>query len=497
MSTLITPPEIERFRAALLSRLGWQFDDSKLGQLGEVLHRRLIKRQAEGGDYLASLERSPPPGECDALAEELTVTETYFFRNHEQFDALAAVVLPERLRRQQDVRRLSLLSAGCASGEEAYSLAMAASQALPESGWRAEVRAADLNPAALAKARRGRYSAWSLRETSPEARKRWFTPEGSMMTVREEVRRAVRFDSANLADPRAALWDVGGYDVIFCRNVLMYFSADQRRAVIERLTQSLLPGGYLFLGHAETMTGLSDAFHLHHSHDTFYYQRKEGAEAAPHRPPVVAPPAASRAASLYQSAWSDAIRDASDRVAALLPEPAARAPAERKREGDLLPALDLLRRERFAEALAYLDGQPQAEEDPDALLLSAVLLQQSGKREEAEQACARLLILDELSAGAHYVLALARENAGDLAAAAEHDRIAAYLDPTFAMPRLHLGLLARRAGERETARRELAQALLLLEGEGAARLLMYGGGFNREALTALCRATLQESGGRP
>ena len=283
--------------------------------------------------------------------------------------------------------------------------------------------------------------------------------------------------------------------MIFCRNVLMYFSTDQRRAVIERFAQNLAPGGYLFLGHAETLTGLSDAFHLCHTHDTFYYRRKESAELTPPRPLPMAP-VESRASPLYQSAWSDTIRAASERVAALLPDSARPAPAEGKRAGDLAPALDLLHRERFSEALDYLGGQQQAEDDPDALLLSAVLLQQSGKLEEAEQACRRLLTLDELSSGAHYVLALCREGAGDLAAAAEHDRVAAYLDPAFAMPRLHFGLLARRMGDRETARRELAQALLLLEGEGAARLLMYGGGFNREALIALARSALQESGGR-
>lgn len=495
--TPLTQPDLERFRAVVLDRLGLQFDDSKLGLLGEVLQRRLAKRQAGGGDYLSSLERSPPPGECDALAEELTVTETYFFRNHEQFDALAAIVLPERLSRRGDLRRLSLLSAGCSSGEEAYSLAIAAWEALPDAGWRADIRAVDLNPAQLAKARRARYSAWALRETPPHIRERWFTPDGPLMALDQTIRRAVRFESANLADSRAPVWQIGGYDVIFCRNVLMYFSPVQRRAVIERFAQALAPGGYLFLGHAETLTGLSDAFHLCHTHDTFYYRRKEGAEISPPKAPPIAPAAETPSPSpLYQSAWADAIRDAHERVAALLPDGAPPASAKARRASDLTPALDLLHRERFSEALDYLGGQQQEETDPDALLLRAVLLQQSGKLEEAEQTCLRLLTLDELSSGAHYVLALCRENAGDTAGAADHDRVAAYLDPAFAMPRLHLGLLARRAGDRETARRELSQALLLLEGEGAARLLMYGGGFNREALIALCRSALQESGGR-
>jgi chemotaxis protein methyltransferase CheR len=111
--------------------------------------------------------------------------------------------------------------------------------------------------------------------------------------------------------------------------------------------------------------------------------------------------------------------------------------------------------------------------------------------------CRRLLKIDELNSGAHYVLALCREGARDQPAAANHDQVAVYLDPAFAMPRLHLGLLARRAGDSGTARRELAQALALLQREDASRLLLFGGGFNREALLGLCRAELIACGGKP
>ncbi len=494
MIELVSTPDVERFRGAILRRMGLQFDDTKTALLSDVLRRRLAKRHAAGPLYLAELEADAPPEEWVALAEELTITETYFFRNRDQFDALAGAVLPDRMATHGKPRALKLLSAGCSSGEEAYTLAIVGTESLREPGWSVSVRAADLNPVALAKARRARYSEWSLRDTSPEMRRRWFVPDGSTMIVAPAVRERVKFETANLADPDSELWRPASYDVVFCRNVLMYFSAEQRRAVIDRLTESLLPGGYLFLGHAESLTGVTDAFHLCHTHDTFYYQRKEGVERNTRPVPVAPAPRAFRAGTVYDTAWSETIRAASERVSTLLPEQARPEPA--RRSNDLAPALDLLRRERFTEALDYIGGQPDTG-DPGALLLSAVLLQQSGQLAEAEDTCRRLLGIDDLSAGAHYVLALCRENAGDLAAAADHDRIAAYLDPAFAMPRLHLGLLARRGGGREEARRELTQALILLENESTARLLMFGGGFNREALIALCRATLQECGGRP
>jgi chemotaxis protein methyltransferase CheR len=124
-------------------------------------------------------------------------------------------------------------------------------------------------------------------------------------------------------------------------------------------------------------------------------------------------------------------------------------------------------------------------------LLRAALLAHAGRLELAETACRHLLRADEMSAGAHFILALCREGAADHLGATEQHRIAAYLDPTFAMPRLNLGLRARRDGDLATARRDLTEALRLLEHEEPARLLLFGGGFRREALRALCWAELQ------
>ena len=163
---------------------------------------------------------------------------------------------------------------------------------------------------------------------------------------------------------------------------------------------------------------------------------------------------------------------------------------------DLSVALDLLGRERFSEAQSILSALPSDRaHDPEVLLLSAVLHTHGGNLILAEAVCAELLELDELNAGAHYLMALCRESAGDDDDAVDHDRIAAYLDPGFAMPRLHLGLLARRAGDREAARRDLRQALMLLQREDSSHLLLFGGGFSRGALMTLCRAELAACGG--
>jgi chemotaxis protein methyltransferase CheR len=199
--------------------------------------------------------------------------------------------------------------------------------------------------------------------------------------------------------------------------------------------------------------------------------------------------------------WIDAIRTAAGRIEALAGparSPSALRPSAGAGAWDLEGAHELLRQERFGEALEMMQRlPPESGRDPDVLLLHAALLTHRGRLREAEEACTRLLDVDELSAGAHYLLALCHEGAGDGARAVYHDQVATYLDPAFAMPHLHLGLLARRAGDRSTAQRELGHALSLLQREDGSRLLLFGGGFGRDTLVALCRTELLRCGGTP
>jgi chemotaxis protein methyltransferase CheR len=497
----IAAGDVDRFRAAIARGLGLQFDDTRSGFLEEVLRRRVETTRGGSAAYLAQLETEPSK-ELREIAREVTVGETYFFRNNDQFRAFAEICVPERIQAQAPHRRLRMLSAGCASGEEAYSLSILAQQ-IAGPTWDLSILAVDVNPSMLERARRARFSQWALRETTPEVQRRWFRADGAESILDEAARALVRFEERNLTEDDHRLWPPETYDIVFCRNVLMYFAPDKAQAVVERIARSLLPGGYLFLGHAETLRGLSGDYHLRHTHETFYYQRRDqldhgGAEAG--RAGASPPPSALSSHAAVPEAtdtWVEAIRRASERIDVLTasrpPAPVERAvPSQRP---DLAAALDLLEQERYADALDHVGALPSGTaRDPDALLLRAVLLTHSGRLEEAEDACARLLAIDELNAGAHYALALCREARGDRQGALDHDQVAVYLDRSFAMPRLHLGLVARKRGDLDLARRELGQALVLLQREDAARLLLFGGGFGREALLSLCRAELAGCG---
>jgi chemotaxis protein methyltransferase CheR len=512
---------VERFRALLAQRYGWQYDDSKLEQLEDVLRRRIeATTQTSYESYVERLLSSSfSVAEGQALAERLTVPETYFFRNDDHFRALAALVLPERLRLRASEKRLRILSAGCASGEEAYSIAIQLRELMPElSSWDVSILGIDLNPVVLKKAREARYSTWSLRATSDERKHRWFHSEGSDFVVDPTVRQMVRFEERNLVSDDAHFWRSLGCDVVFCRNVLMYFTAERMAAVVHSLHDALAPDGYLFLGHAETLRNVSQEFHLCHTHETFYYQRRGPGDDVRSLPLVVrtTPTAAAVATtdaieSGTSAPWFDAIHSASARIASLTrggpptdaprPMTTSDTPAQATsttRQWDLAAVLEAMAVENFAGALEQLRALPDdAHQDPDALLVRAVLLTHSGQLVDAEEMCARVLAQDALSAGAHYVLALCREHAGDIAGARERNQTAVYLDASFAMPRLHLGLLARRAGDVVTALRELGQAAILLAREDASRVLLFGGGFSREALLRLCKQELRALGGEP
>jgi chemotaxis protein methyltransferase CheR len=494
--------EADRFRDIIERRLGLYFDESKRDFLAGLLHARLEKRGQSCDAYLRTLEETPSYGEWRVLGQLLTVPETYFFRHFEQFRAFTDVVLPARLAARTDSRRLAILSLGCASGEEAYSLAVMVREANVPASWNIEITAADINATVLEKAAAGRYTEWALRETPPELRSKWFQRQGREYLVDSSIRQAVRFEERNLAASAPDFWRPEAYDVIFCRNMMMYFSPEQARALVEHIARSLAPGGYLFLGHAETLRGLSHDFQLCHSHETFYYRRRASNEATSehYQPASVSSALALLPVAVRDSAdaWVDAIQRSSERIRQLMPVSAqAVAVAATKARWNLDGMFELLRQERFAEALDAMGGLPsEAETDADTLLLKAVLFTHSGQLESAEKVCRSLLELDDLHAGAWYVLALCCEGAGDNDAAIEHNKTAAYLDPGFAMPHLHLGLLLRRGGEIEIARQELERASDLLQREDASRLLLFGSGFGREALLRLCRAELLACGGR-
>jgi chemotaxis protein methyltransferase CheR len=206
----------------------------------------------------------------------VTVNETYFFREDYQLRAYQQEVLPMLLATERD--RLSVWSAGCSTGEEVYSIAIATLESAVLNGARCDVRVfgSDISRRCVAAARRGVYGPSSFRATPPEMRRRWFSERAGGVHVSEQVRASCQFGHLNLLDSvRAAV--VGRVDVIFCRNVLIYFDDVSRRRVIDMFYDRLLPGGFLLLGHSESLLNVSTAFELVHLREDLVYRKPKSA----------------------------------------------------------------------------------------------------------------------------------------------------------------------------------------------------------------------------
>ncbi len=247
-------------------RLGLHFEDNKT----YYLQKRVEKRMETLGyqdpqDYVFLLCYADPEGqEMQALANLITTHETYMFREYEQLEAFANCCLPEVLSSKQDrgEHRLRIWSAGCSTGEEAYTLAIILREVFPQSQyWDCEIVATDIDEEVLEQAAAASYSWRSVREVPAEYLQRHFISNGESHKIRPGTASLVRLRHMNLND-RMAMRAMRDFDFIFCRNVLIYFDDRSRKAAVDHFYNSLNRGGYIFLGHSESIGRISSAFTL-------------------------------------------------------------------------------------------------------------------------------------------------------------------------------------------------------------------------------------------
>jgi chemotaxis protein methyltransferase CheR len=273
-------PELMRIRDLIYQVAGIFHPDNKLRLLNDRCGRRMKEREIKTlREYFQCLTGLPSrQAELMALLNEITIGETCFFRNQPQLDALRQIVIPKMLEIKSKLpfRRLRLWSAGCSTGEEPYTLAMLlleeAAGRLKD--WTTEILATDLNERSLAHAKNALYGSYSTRHLSTYYRQKYFAAVGEQLQVQPAARTRISFTRLNLSDDGRMTF-MKGLDVIFCCNVLIYFDLASKRRVIEHFYNNLLPHGYLFLGHSESLYGVSDDFRLVHLPGTTAYVKAE------------------------------------------------------------------------------------------------------------------------------------------------------------------------------------------------------------------------------
>lgn len=283
-----TPTELAReefvsLRDIITGFCGIRLSDDYHARLQRVVFQRIRKCGVQDvAEYLRILAGSlQETGELLRLVEEVANTETYFFREEFQLDALAERILPELVELRESRRRLTLWSAGCSSGEEPFTLAMLL-QLSPLWGrqlhrWEIRVLGTDINRRMIRKAREGRYPASSFKGLEEDRRRsiqgRFFRTKGSSFSVNDDVRERVSFLHLNLLD-RDGAGLFGEMDVILCRNVLMYFPVKVRLRVLQSFYRKLAVGGYLLLGHSENLLGLETPFEALRAAEALVYRKR-------------------------------------------------------------------------------------------------------------------------------------------------------------------------------------------------------------------------------
>ncbi|MDG2521007.1 CheR family methyltransferase [Caulobacter segnis] len=447
----------------IIERTGHFYYDDKDDLLWERVQRRMAAvRAADAAAYRERLDGIDSEREWAALEAEITVGETFFFRYAEQFAALRETILPELLKRRAQSKRLRIWSAGCANGSEPYSVAILLSQMLGERlpDWRISILGTDINQPSLDTAKAGVFGKWALRALKPEDQHRWFDAEDKgRWRLKGAYRSLVRFERANLLTLLTgdAPLEWSEFDLILCRNVLIYFHPTTVDALVEAMGERMAGGGWLLVGHAEPSPNFARSLEPVSLPGTAAYRRP--AEGETYEPPATptpfvfeppaplidppAPPAPSAPAKVVQPA-------------APPPSPATTSAAPLEQTfAAIQTAADA---GRYDAALAL--SREAISERPEAAelhFIEGVVLYAVDRMEEAEKALRRAL----------------------------------YLNREFALAHYHLGLLLAATGRKPSGRRSLATAAKIAGTLSSDARLTAGSGLTAGALRTAARAQLE------
>ncbi len=448
--------EFPRLKQAIIARTGHFYYQDKDDLLWDRVAKRLAATRASGsGDYLRRLaDASDGEAEWAALEAEITIGETFFFRYAEQFTALRETILPDLLARRAESRRLRIWSAGCATGAEPYSIAILLADMLGESlpDWRISILGTDINETFLEAARQARFGRWALRAVSNPDRDRRFVESGrSTWTLKSVYRGLVRFERGNLLDllgpvPPLELTD---FDLILCRNVLIYFHADAVTQIVQALGQRMAEGGWMLLGHAEPNPGFSA-----------FLSTVSLPGAVAYRPPGEEGPA-SLAPTLQP--WSPSLPPEAPRPASVAAKPLPRPRPQEK------PA------------------EPVSAAPLEALIEQIRSRADAGDYAGAETKRAEALAIAPDNAVLHFFGGLIGQAQGHPAKAEASFQKALYLEPDFIMARYHLGLARLARGHSASGRKAIAVAASMAGTLTADARLQEGAGLTAGELRELAR----------
>ncbi len=413
--------------------------------------------------------------EIKGLLDEVTVQETYFFRDSGQFKALVEWVLPKLIEEKKISRSLRIWSAGCSTGEEPYTIGIILREHFPQIlDWNILIRATDVNVFALKKAREGVYTKHSFRGVSDYFRKKYFKPVGNRFALDDSVKKMVQFDYFNLASD--SFLPVGRglqWDIIFCRNVLIYFHRERIVSLLDRFHAALQPKGFLFLGFSENLHLFPNKFKSVRYKNSFLY-RKEGVEQETKGEQRQSLPGEKLPAKIERNGYKK------DRFS----RPARKSSSFEEKFKRVQELFSLEFYSKAWETLGELGTIPPGKKI-DVLFLTARLQVNLLRWNEAEETLQMILQNDPLFKEAYFLKALISRNQSDLHAAVANFRKVLYVDSNYVLARLYLGDLYRMLKQDSLALREYRNALHTLTLNPHISLGPFAAGFTADVLVKI------------
>lgn len=483
---------ITRLIAHVQTRTGLDIPPARLATSRTAVQRAMMQSEISDVDrYRATLDEDDRA--FDALVEALTVGETYFFRDPRQLAFIRTEAIAEILRRRGEGHTISVWSAGCATGEEAYTLAIL----LHELGLdqRRRILGTDLSRRRLVAARRGLYGKWSLRGVAAQVVDRYFHRVGAQFELIPAIRTAVRFKYFNLVDKNSSAGHTGAFDLIVCRNVLIYFDAPAIALAARRFVDQLAEGGWLILGPSDPPLPDSLGCEVVVTDAGIAYHRSTRARPAP---AAWTPSPVTEAAPVSIATVSGPARDVPP------PEPrqivpgrvaSADAGATRGPEALLAAARAFYLARQYDLAVVEAQECLRRGGDVEGWIVLVRALADAGRVSEAALACAAALEAHPTSAELSVLQSLLHGELGQHERAAVAARQALYLDRELVVAHLASGSAMLRSGDERGARRAFRNALRLLEPIAPDTIVPASGGEPAARLTMLARSQLQHLGG--
>ena len=477
--------DINRICQLVKSRAGIVITDDRLPQIREIVQELMAEvgiKQFEDYYWMISQTFSGDV-RFQSLINKITIGETYFFRDTEQFRALREIIIPDLLEKQEKFQRnIYILSAACSTGEEIYSLAMLLQETVPKHRLdRFKLTAGDINTTSLEKAERGVYGKWSFRGVDPYIQQKYFKHIGDNYLLAESVRQMVKFQYMNLAED----FPYVDLDLIIMRNVIIYFSFNFIQEVATHCEQALREGGWLLVGASELNRQYFPQFEEVALKNTTAYRRQKKLMTLGDFSPSALFPAKSVNSAPNLLPQAPMLKPITGKVPAYQPaqppaanpEPLPQAPklkpitskvpayqtptASQPVSADIYQqAYQAYQKKDFTRAEALL--VPIMQTDLPALLLMAKIAASRNNSSKSIELLLQYLSKKPGSLEAHYLLGLVYQNNNSVTQAAEEFRYTIFLDRSFIMGHWHLLLLYQKLNDKQTAERHLIQAKRLL-----------------------------------